>query len=154
MALIIWDLCQPDTRASRWWKGLGVGIAAGIKLVPLIFIPYLLLTRRFRQAGMAAAGFAATVAVGFTLLPADSGKWWLRGLFFNGGRTGLVGWEGNQSLGAPHPAARQRGGRPADLAGRGRDRLAVGLACAGVLDSAGARSPSGRRADRAAWCPR
>jgi hypothetical protein len=34
-----WDLTQPDTRASRWWKGAGVGIAAGIKLVPLIFIP-------------------------------------------------------------------------------------------------------------------
>jgi alpha-1,2-mannosyltransferase len=31
MALIIWDLGQPDTRrsgASRWWKGAGVGVAA------------------------------------------------------------------------------------------------------------------------------
>src|SRR5439155_26712098 len=57
MALIMWDLTQPDTRASRWWKGAGVGIAAGIKLVPLIFLPYLLLTRRFRQAAVAAAAF-------------------------------------------------------------------------------------------------
>ena len=58
MALIIWDLCQPDTEKSRWWKGFGTGIAAGIKLVPLIFIPYLLLARKFRQAAMACAGFA------------------------------------------------------------------------------------------------
>ena len=68
MALIIWDLSQPDTRrsgASRWWKGAGVGVAAGIKLVPLIFIPYLLLTRRFRAAAVACAAFAATVAAGF-----------------------------------------------------------------------------------------
>ena len=67
MALIIWDLCQPDTRrsgASRWWKGAGVGVAAGIKLVPLVFIPYLLLTRRFRAAAVACAAFAATVAAG------------------------------------------------------------------------------------------
>src|SRR5262249_10921580 len=30
MALVIWDQCQPD---RRWWKGAGIGIAAGIKLV-------------------------------------------------------------------------------------------------------------------------
>ena len=98
MALILWDLTQPDTRASRWWKGAGVGIAAGVKLVPLIFIPYLLLTRRFRQAANAAAAFAATVAIGWVVTPADSARWWLGGLFASGGRTGFVGWEGNQSL--------------------------------------------------------
>jgi hypothetical protein len=99
MALIIWDLCQPDTKASRWWKGAGVGIAAGIKLVPLIFIPYLLVARKFRQAAVASAAFAASVVAGFAFLPADSAKWWFGGVFFNGaGRTGFVGWEGNQSL--------------------------------------------------------
>ena len=44
--------------------GAGVGIAAGIKLVPLIFIPYLLLTRKFRAATVACAAFGATVAAG------------------------------------------------------------------------------------------
>ena len=95
MALVIWDLCQPDTRrsgASRWWKGAGVGVAAGIKLVPLIFIPYLLLTRKFRAAAVACAAFAATVLAGFVVVPAESARWWLGGLFFNGGRTGFVGW--------------------------------------------------------------
>ena len=42
MALIIWDLRQKE---SRWWMGIATGFAAGVKLVPLIFIPYLLLTR-------------------------------------------------------------------------------------------------------------
>jgi alpha-1,2-mannosyltransferase len=98
MAAIIWDLCQPDTPASRRWKGIATGIAAGIKLVPLIFIPYLLLTRKFRQAGLAIAGFAGTVVLGFLILPGDSADWWLHGLFIQDGRTGFVGWGGNQSL--------------------------------------------------------
>jgi alpha-1,2-mannosyltransferase len=95
MAVVIWDLTQPDRRR---WKGLATGFAAGIKLVPLIFIPYLLLTRRFRAAAMACGGFAATVAGGFVILPGDSADWWLHGLFLQDGRTGFVGWGGNQSM--------------------------------------------------------
>jgi alpha-1,2-mannosyltransferase len=98
LALIMWDLCQPDTDKSRWWKGFGTGVAAGIKLTPLIFIPYLLVARKFRQAAMALAGFVFTVLVGFFLLPGDSTKWWFDGLFAQGKRTGFIGWAGNQSL--------------------------------------------------------
>ncbi|HXZ65383.1 MAG TPA: glycosyltransferase 87 family protein [Streptosporangiaceae bacterium] len=95
MVLIIWDLCQPERRK---WQGIGLGIAAGIKLVPLVFIPFLLLTRRYRQAAVAAGTFAATVIIGFVVLPADSRAWWLDGLLFKSSRTGFTGWEGNQSL--------------------------------------------------------
>jgi alpha-1,2-mannosyltransferase len=95
MALIMWDMGQPD---RRWWKGAGVGVAAGIKLVPLIFVPYLLLTRRFRQAAVAAGTFGLTALIGFAADPADSARWWLGGVFIKGSRTGFVGWEGNQSL--------------------------------------------------------
>lgn len=95
MALVMWDLSQPQ---SRRWQGAGVGLAAGIKLVPLIFIPYLLLTRRFLQAAVATGAFLATIIAGFIVLPADSRVWWLDGLFFRAGRTGFAGWEGNQSL--------------------------------------------------------
>ncbi|MBV9382773.1 MAG: DUF2029 domain-containing protein [Streptosporangiaceae bacterium] len=98
MAVILWDLCQPDTERSRRWKGIATGITAGIKLVPLIFIPYLLLTRKFRQAALASAGFASTVLLGFVLLPRDSAEWWSDGLFYQDGRTGFPGWGGNQSL--------------------------------------------------------
>ncbi len=59
MALVTWDLCQPD---GRRLKGAATGLAAGIKLVPLLFIVYLLLTGRPRQAAVAAGAFAATVA--------------------------------------------------------------------------------------------
>jgi alpha-1,2-mannosyltransferase len=62
MLLVVADLLLGD--GNRWWNGIGVGIAAGVKLTPLIFIPYLLLTRRYRQAATASAVFAATVALG------------------------------------------------------------------------------------------
>ena len=99
MAVILMDLTRPPiARMDGRLTGLATGIAAGIKLTPLIFIPYLLLTRRLREAALATAGFAGCVAVGLVALPADSADWWLRGLFFQGGRTGFAGWGGNQSL--------------------------------------------------------
>jgi len=95
MALVIWDVCQPD---GRWWKGAGVGIAAGVKMVPLIFIPYLLLTRRFRAAAVATATFGGTVILGFVVLPKDSSRWWLHGLFLRGSYDNNIIYGGNQSL--------------------------------------------------------
>ncbi len=82
MALIAWDLCQPD---GRRWKGAGVGVAAGIKLVPLIFIPYLVLAGKLRQAAVALAVFVATAVIGFVALPHDSVQWWLTGYFLHAG---------------------------------------------------------------------
>jgi alpha-1,2-mannosyltransferase len=82
MALIAWDLCQPD---GRRWKGIGIGVAAGIKLVPLIFIPYLILAGKLRQAAVALAVFVATAVIGFAALPHDSVKWWLTGYFLHAG---------------------------------------------------------------------
>ncbi len=97
MAAIIWDMCQP--REGRWWKGAVTGIAAGIKLTPLVFVPFLLVTRKFREAAVTTAAFLATVLVGWAFLPGDSDKWWLQGLMFSdGNRTGFTGWAGNQSL--------------------------------------------------------
>ena len=95
MALVTWDLCQP---AGRRWQGAATGVAAGIKLVPLLFVAYLVLTRRFRQAAVAARAFAVTVAAGFAALPSASVTWWLGGDFLQAGRTGFVGGQQNQSL--------------------------------------------------------
>jgi alpha-1,2-mannosyltransferase len=133
LALIMWDLCQPDTRLntgkSRWWKGFGTGIAAGIKLTPLIFIPYLLVARKFRQAALACAGFVFTVLLGFVILPKDSTKWWFDGLFAQDKRTGFTGWAGNQSLAGllTRLAGSIDSGRPAWIA------VAVLVAAAGVI---------------------
>jgi alpha-1,2-mannosyltransferase len=102
MAAIMWDLTQPDYTKNgryRWWKGVATGIAAGIKLTPLIFIPYLLVTRKWREAAGCVGGFLGTVVVGFVILPHDSSKWWLHGMVISdGNRTGFAGWAGDQSL--------------------------------------------------------
>jgi len=137
MAVVMWDLCQP---AGRRWQGIGIGVAAGIKLVPLIFLPYLLLTRRYRQAVVAAATFAATVVIGFAVLPADSRAWWLDGLLFQSSRTGFTGWEGNQSLQGiiTRLAGSIATGQPIWIA-VGLVALAAGFASAAILDRAGHR---------------
>jgi alpha-1,2-mannosyltransferase len=74
MLLVLIDL----TRRPGRFQGIGIGIAAGIKLTPLIFIVYLLLTRRFRAAAVATASFLATVLIGFLLMPGASVAWWSR----------------------------------------------------------------------------
>jgi alpha-1,2-mannosyltransferase len=55
-------------------------------------------TRRFRQAAVAAGAFLATVVIGFIALPHASVTWWLHGDFFQASRTGFVGSYQNQSL--------------------------------------------------------
>jgi alpha-1,2-mannosyltransferase len=95
MLLAGWDLCQPD---SRRLKGLGIGIAAGIKLVPLIFIPYLLLAGKIRQAIVAGAVFMATIGLGWLFLPGTFGSYWLSGTFLHPDGIGLVGGLRNQSI--------------------------------------------------------
>ncbi len=83
---------------TRWWQGFGIGIAAGVKLTPLIFVPYLLLIRRYRQAATATVVFAATAALGYAILPRDSGTYWAHGLFLKANRIVFLGTRGNQSL--------------------------------------------------------
>ena len=95
MLLIVVDLLLPG---QHWWNGIGIGVAAGIKLIPLIFIPYLLLTGRFRQAATAAGTFAATLALGYLILPHDSQKYWRDGLFLKANQIVFLGTRGNQSL--------------------------------------------------------
>jgi alpha-1,2-mannosyltransferase len=94
MLLVVWDLSNGRSR----WQGAGLGAAAGIKLVALIFIPYLILTGRRRQAGIAAGTFGATIVIGALLFPQASVSWWLGGDFWNARRTGFVGYLANQSL--------------------------------------------------------
>lgn len=95
MAAVVWDLSRPDE--SRL-TGVAIGLAAGIKLVPLIFIPYLALRGDRRAAARAAAAFAITVVVGFVALPAESGIWWLKGYLLHASRELNVGMFANQSL--------------------------------------------------------
>jgi alpha-1,2-mannosyltransferase len=75
LALLV-DVLRPDRRLS----GVLVGVVAGLKLTPLVFVVLLLLVGRRSAAGRAAVAFAATVAVGFALVPASSASYWTDGL--------------------------------------------------------------------------
>ncbi|NUT46969.1 MAG: DUF2029 domain-containing protein [Saccharothrix sp.] len=75
MALVLLDCARADTAR---WKGVGIGIAAGFKLTPALFVLYLLCTRRFRAAGVAVGAFAVTVVVGFLALPGAAWAFWFR----------------------------------------------------------------------------
>ena len=81
-----------------WWQGIGTGLAAGIKLTPLIFVAYLALTGRVRAAVTAVGVFALTVAAGFIWLPARSRTFWLGGVFYDQSRIGNPANPSDQSL--------------------------------------------------------
>ncbi|MDL9936418.1 glycosyltransferase 87 family protein [Gordonia sp. ABSL1-1] len=78
-------------------RGVGVGIAAGLKLTPLIFVVYLLLTRQWRTAATAVTTFVATVLVGFLVLPVDAWHYWT-GTGLDAQRIGVVDATSNQSV--------------------------------------------------------
>jgi alpha-1,2-mannosyltransferase len=109
MALVVFDLSRPDHART---KGLAIGVAAAIKLTPLLFIPYLLLSGRRRAAGVAALTFVAAAAVGLAVAPRDTAAYWGHQIFQTS-KVGNAAAPVNQSLpgaiarfaGTAHPAA-------------------------------------------------
>jgi alpha-1,2-mannosyltransferase len=93
--LIIGDLSRGDGARS---KGALIGLAAGLKLTPLIFVPYLLCSRRPRAAIVALGTFVSTIGVGYAALPGDAQRFWGDGLFFDSRRVGGSYVPANQSL--------------------------------------------------------
>ena len=94
MVLISADLLRPP--GSRF-RGVGTGIAAGIKLTPLIFVPYLALLRDRRALLGVLGGFVGTIVVGFAVLPRESWSYWT-GKLFDSDRVGAPQTPGNQSI--------------------------------------------------------
>ncbi|MBF6328836.1 DUF2029 domain-containing protein [Nocardia transvalensis] len=94
MGLVLWDFSLGDRSRLRGW---GVGLAAGIKLVPLYFVVQYLVLRKWRAAGTAAAAFVATIAVSWLVLPSDSRQYWTS-TFFHSERIALDTHPANQSL--------------------------------------------------------
>lgn len=94
MLLVLWDFSRaPHSRG----RGLGVGIAAGIKLVPSYFILQFLALRQWRSAATASGVLVATVVVSGVVLPADSRQYWTS-TFFQSGRIAVDTHPANQSL--------------------------------------------------------
>ncbi|MDW5326499.1 glycosyltransferase 87 family protein [Plantactinospora sp. KLBMP9567] len=79
------------------YRGVLVGIAAAVKLTPLLFVVFFLVSRRWRDAGRAAGAFLACGLIGAVVLPADSWTFWT-GTFLNTSRVGNLASLGNQSL--------------------------------------------------------
>lgn len=83
-------------RRSDRFTGIGVGLAAGLKLTPGFFIIIFLMQRRWREAATATATFFATVIVGFLVIP-DAGRFWTSAIF-ESDRVGDVTISASQSL--------------------------------------------------------
>ncbi|MEU1688079.1 glycosyltransferase 87 family protein [Micromonospora sp. NPDC005707] len=98
LLLVVADLSRPDR--SRF-KGIGVGAATALKLLPGLFVVYLLLTRRIRAAVVAAATFAGLTVLGAIIQPGGSYDYWLTGRAFDSSRVLMTlgpRYGGNQSL--------------------------------------------------------
>ncbi len=94
LVLVLWDFTRPPSSRR---KGVGIGLAAGMKLTPAIFIGYLLLTRRFRAAATAMATLAGTVALSLLVVPGATRQFWT-GLVFDADRVGRIEKVANQSI--------------------------------------------------------
>jgi alpha-1,2-mannosyltransferase len=96
--LITWDLAT-DRRIGAHTLPLGVatGLAAAIKLTPLIFVPYLIITRRTRGARNAVITFIACEAIAFLITPRDSWTYWTQDVL-NSKRAGALLYTSDQNL--------------------------------------------------------
>lgn len=79
------------------WRGVGVGLAAGIKLTPMFFVFDFVLTRNWRAAVTVVATFAATVALGLVVLRDEAWRFWTSTLH-DTDRIGPLEWPQNQSI--------------------------------------------------------
>jgi alpha-1,2-mannosyltransferase len=77
MAAVVID-CLVVRSSRRGWL---VGLAAGIKVVPGVFVLYFVLQRDWRSALRAVSGFLVSVVLGALVAPQDSLRYWRGGLF-------------------------------------------------------------------------
>jgi alpha-1,2-mannosyltransferase len=76
-------LCVLDcaVRQPRWPRGVLIGVAAAIKLTPLVFVPYLFLTGRRRASAVAAATAVGLSLLTAAVIPGASHDYWTDDLF-------------------------------------------------------------------------
>ncbi|WP_436492129.1 glycosyltransferase 87 family protein [Actinokineospora sp. HUAS TT18] len=91
MALIVIDVLTGKPR------GVFVGVAAAIKLTPLIFVVHLLLIGRRADAARAMVTFVALQATMWLVVPHDVTEFWTNAVR-DPQRIGPIHWAGNQSL--------------------------------------------------------
>jgi alpha-1,2-mannosyltransferase len=94
MLAVLVDLVRPERR----WSGVLVGIAAGVKLTPLVFVVLLVLVGRRAAAARAALAFAGTVAVGFWVMLGSATSYWTDDNLVDASRVGPPELAHNQSV--------------------------------------------------------
>ena len=97
MVLLAMAVADCAARAPRWPRGILVGLATAIKLVPGVFIVYLWLSGRRRAALTALITAVACTLGAWLLLPQDSVTYWTSAIF-DTGRLGSNAGTSNQSL--------------------------------------------------------
>ncbi|HET9167780.1 MAG TPA: glycosyltransferase 87 family protein [Actinospica sp.] len=103
MALVSFDLLLPSTsftvlgRRIGWPRGALAGVAAALKLTPMVFLLYFVARRDWRGALSMVGGFAVTTALGFAFCWADSRQYWTSTVF-DTSRIGLHDFSSNQSI--------------------------------------------------------
>jgi alpha-1,2-mannosyltransferase len=78
-------------------RGILVGLAAAIKVTPLILIPYLFLTRQGRAGVRAIASFAAAALLALAVNASTSWAYWTH-YIRDPQRAGMLSWIGNQGV--------------------------------------------------------
>jgi len=99
LALVLADtwLLTAGRAAWRRWAGVGIGLAAAIKLTPVLFIGLLLLARRPRAAVTATLVAAGATGLAVLVAPDASRFYWTEALW-DTGRIGRLAYVSNQSL--------------------------------------------------------
>ncbi|MFE5890054.1 glycosyltransferase 87 family protein [Streptomyces sp. NPDC056462] len=96
LALVLLDCWLLATGRERW-AGVGIGLAAAIKLTPAAFIGLLLVARRWRAAAVATAVAAAATALAAWVAPDASRFYWTHAMW-DTTRVGRLDYVSNQSL--------------------------------------------------------
>jgi len=94
LAAIVADVLLVDT---SWPRGLLVGLAAAVKLTPLVVVLFFLLRGDRRAVAVGLLGFASATALGAVLAPRDSLRYWTWAVFAVD-RIGKPANASNQSL--------------------------------------------------------
>ncbi|WP_280496532.1 glycosyltransferase 87 family protein [Nocardia asiatica] len=84
-------------RKPFWPRGMLIGIAVSVKLIPAGYLLYFVLRKDWKAAGTLVVSAIAAVGLGFLLFPADSVDYWFHTLA-DTGRIGPPYFAGNQSI--------------------------------------------------------
>ncbi|MBQ1026198.1 DUF2029 domain-containing protein [Micromonospora sp. C95] len=95
VALVYVDLWLLERRHRL--AGVGIGLAAAIKLTPAVFVAYLLVTRRWRAAATATATTAVATLLAAVVAPNATRTFFAEALW-DTGRVGKLEYVSNQSL--------------------------------------------------------